>query len=267
VTVGVERTFGEADDVQVSTTLVCIQCTLNVGYLRTYTEVSICLLFSLPSPTLLPQVLSDVVPEIDPPLPPFTDLLFFGTRGPAVSTFQIRKNTETVAMKFTEEATSIVTIPVQYHPETITNQLTITYVQALAMSFAFLHPLYSLVQLGGQLVIAPCVTTQFFPLCSVWLQITAGFSGVLVAKTTDGGSTQFMLSRCRLMVGTSSFDSLTSQAPVWYVISLWFILFTVPITVNLLACGVVLPPLNACMYMYLSTFPPSSLAPVVWRYQ
>ena len=190
VTVGIERTFGDADDVQVSTTLVCIQCTLNVGYLRTYTEVSVCLLFLFSPSPVLPQVLWDVVPEMDPPLPLFTDLLFFGTRGSAVSTFQSRNNTGTVALEFTGEAASVVTVPVQYHPGTITNQLTIVYVQALAMSFALLPPLYPLVQLGSQLVIALCVTTHFF-LCSMWLQITTGSSGVLVAKTTDGGSTQF----------------------------------------------------------------------------
>ena len=160
---------------------------LNVNHLHMQKEVSICLLFQFPSlsssPTLLPQVLWDVVPEMEPPLPSFTDLLFFGTRGSAVSTFQSRNSTETMALEFTGEATSIVTVPSQYHPGTITNQLTITYVQALPLPFVcvrvLLPPLHPLVKCWAVSLSLRHVTSHFFPLQCVatdhcWLQWCAG---------------------------------------------------------------------------------------------
>lgn len=109
-------------------------------------------------------------------------------------TFQSRNNTETVALEFTGEATSIVTVPSHYHPRTITNQLTITYVQALPLPFVcvrvLLPPLHPLFDVGQSVCHCIMLPHTSFPY-SAWLQITAGSSGVLVAKTTDGGSTQF----------------------------------------------------------------------------
>ena len=82
-----------------------------------------CLLFSY-----CPQVAWEVVPELDPPLPSFTDLLFLGSRGSAVSDFQSRDDTETLALAFSGQANSLVTVPSQYHPPTVNNQLTLRYI-------------------------------------------------------------------------------------------------------------------------------------------
>ena len=82
-----------------------------------------CLLFSY-----CPQVAWEVVPELDPPLPSFTDLLFLGSRGSAVSDFQPRNDTETLALAFSGQANSLVTVPSQYHPPTVSNQLTLRYI-------------------------------------------------------------------------------------------------------------------------------------------
>ena len=66
-------------------------------------------------------------PELDSPLPSFTDLLFFGSRGSAVSGSQSRNDTGTLALQFTGQADSVVVVPSQYQPQTITTQLTLRY--------------------------------------------------------------------------------------------------------------------------------------------
>ena len=122
--------------------------------------------------TLCPQVLWEVVPDLNPPLLPFTDLLFLGLRGSTVSETQSRSDTGTVALQFNGDSDSIVTISSGYHPPIITNKLTIRLV------------LYTCYTNASD---AYCCTLAF---PSLWLMVTGGSTGgVLVAKSS--GSTIF----------------------------------------------------------------------------
>lgn len=67
----------------------------------------------------------ELVPELDPPLPSFTDLLFLGSRGSAVSDFQSRNDTGTIALEFSGQTHSVVTVASEHQPPIITSQLTI----------------------------------------------------------------------------------------------------------------------------------------------
>lgn len=71
------------------------------------------------------KVIWELVPELDPPLPSFTDLLFLGSRGLSVSEFQSRNDTGTIALEFNGQTDSLVTVSSEYQPSTISNQLTI----------------------------------------------------------------------------------------------------------------------------------------------
>ena len=71
------------------------------------------------------QVNWELVPELDPPLPSFTDLFLFGSQGSAVSTFPSRNNTGTLALQFNGGPDSLVTVANEYNPPIITNRLTI----------------------------------------------------------------------------------------------------------------------------------------------
>ena len=67
----------------------------------------------------------ELVPELDPILPEFTDLLFLGSRGLTISEIQPRNNTGTIALEFIGDTDSVVTLPSENHPTIITNELTI----------------------------------------------------------------------------------------------------------------------------------------------
>ena len=67
----------------------------------------------------------ELVPELDPLLPSFTDLLFLGSRGSTVSEIQPRNHTGTITLQFSGDAGSIVTIASEDHPPIITDKLTI----------------------------------------------------------------------------------------------------------------------------------------------
>ena len=67
----------------------------------------------------------EVVPELDPPLPSFTDLHFLGSRGPAVSEIQSRDDTGTVALQYTGDSDSTVTLASEDNPPIITDKLTL----------------------------------------------------------------------------------------------------------------------------------------------
>ena len=67
----------------------------------------------------------ELVPELDPILPEFTDLLFLGSRGQTISEIQPRNNTGTIALEFIGDTDSVVTLPSENHPPIIANELTI----------------------------------------------------------------------------------------------------------------------------------------------
>ena len=71
------------------------------------------------------RVVWEILPMNVAPLPSFTDLLFFGQLGSTVSPFQSRPGTETVALRFTGQAGSVVTVPELYHPQSIADGFTI----------------------------------------------------------------------------------------------------------------------------------------------
>ncbi len=71
------------------------------------------------------QVLWEVLPTLENTLPDFTDLVFFGERGPGVTITPSRPDTGTTALRFTGQAGAIVTIPDQYIPSNISSGFTI----------------------------------------------------------------------------------------------------------------------------------------------
>ena len=143
--------------------------------------------------TTLNQVTWELVPELDSPLPSFTDLLFLGSRGSSVSDFQPRNHTGTVALMFSGLTESVVTVPNEHHPPIITNELTIRYITIRNISYKYsscyqwvFYAFMSLADVHTSTVLSNCL------LYSLWLLMAGGASGgVLVAKTTGSGSTTF----------------------------------------------------------------------------
>ena len=70
------------------------------------------------------QVTWEILPRLESPLPCFTDLLFFGIPGAAVSPAQPRNETGTIALALMGQAGSVVSVPTEYQP-VITNGFTI----------------------------------------------------------------------------------------------------------------------------------------------
>ena len=91
-----------------------------------------------------------------------------------MSELQPRNNTGTIALRFSGQADSVVTLTLEDHPPIITNQLTIRLATQKYNYFT------------------PYIFATSLSLCSLWLLLTGDTSGgVLLAKTTDSGSTIF----------------------------------------------------------------------------
>ena len=71
------------------------------------------------------RALWDVIPQAENNLPEYVDCIFFGQRGPGITTAAPRPNTATTALQFSGLTGSVVTVPSQYHPSNLSNGFTI----------------------------------------------------------------------------------------------------------------------------------------------